>query len=354
MTTAVAGQRLLIIDALRGVAALAVCWFHFTYAFPEFVLPEMVRLSGQPGWLGVYIFFVISGVALPESMHRSGYRPRHGWRFMAKRILRIEPPYLATIALILVTAWLSIHLASHRAGEPFPYSLKQILLHVGYVNVLFGEPWISKVFWSLAVEFQYYIALALLFPVFVSPRRWVSALFLMAIALLPFAAHHPWSLAHYASVFAMGLATFQYRHGFLTKTGYLVLLASASIITALALQIVIAAISLATALGIAYFPSRAWKPLIWLGAISYPLYLLHLTVGTRLITFVMRVFPRPELNLLVLLAALVVTVAASIAMHLGIERPAQRWASAIRYRPSPAGPDAATGASEGDQIRPAM
>lgn len=46
------------LDALRGLASLAVCWFHLTLSE---ALPAWLRLSGAYGWLGVEVFFVISG-----------------------------------------------------------------------------------------------------------------------------------------------------------------------------------------------------------------------------------------------------------------------------------------------------
>ena len=89
------GRRVEILEPLRGLAALAVAWFHFTNATG--LLPEgWLRASGRYGWLGVEVFFVISGFIIPYSLFNAGYRfPRHAGRFILKRIVRLDPPYIA-------------------------------------------------------------------------------------------------------------------------------------------------------------------------------------------------------------------------------------------------------------------
>src|SRR5438874_1620600 len=95
-------NRIAILDPLRGLAALGVAWFHFTHGNPVFLPTGTLKASGQYGWTGVAAFFVISGFVLPYSMHRAGYRVRSHWRtFALKRLIRLDPPYLASILLAL-------------------------------------------------------------------------------------------------------------------------------------------------------------------------------------------------------------------------------------------------------------
>jgi len=83
-------SRLANIDALRGIASLAVCWFHLTNGYSE---ESMVRASGQFGWLGVEAFFVISGFIIPYALFKGRYRMSDDWKtFIWKRVIRIEPP----------------------------------------------------------------------------------------------------------------------------------------------------------------------------------------------------------------------------------------------------------------------
>lgn len=98
------------------MAALSVSWFHLTYTYP----PESwVRLSGHYGWVGVEAFFVISGLVVPFALHRAGYELRTGFlRFLAKRLMWLEPPYVLSIALVVVLAHLSTMVPGFRGSPP--------------------------------------------------------------------------------------------------------------------------------------------------------------------------------------------------------------------------------------------
>lgn len=93
------------VDLLRCVAGTAVLWFHISQASK---LP-IVAASGALGWVGVEIFFVVSGFIIPFAMHRGGYRfPGDAKRFVARRLVRLDPPYLlasAFAALLSYVAW---------------------------------------------------------------------------------------------------------------------------------------------------------------------------------------------------------------------------------------------------------
>src|SRR6185436_8028950 len=135
------GERLAGVDALRGVAALAVCWFHFTNGNPQFLPDGWLKQSGAFGWLGVEVFFVISGFIVPYAMRRRGYDAGRDWaRFVAKRVIRLDPPYLVATALVLVVWFVSPHLPGFD-GAPPNATPAQVFAHVGYLNGLLGLPW---------------------------------------------------------------------------------------------------------------------------------------------------------------------------------------------------------------------
>src|SRR5260370_24791289 len=88
-------EQIFTVEALRGIAALSVTWFHMTNTYSL----DWVRYSGFYGWLGVEMFFVISGFIIPYSLHRSHYKLAYFPRFLLRRLLRLAPPSLTSTAV---------------------------------------------------------------------------------------------------------------------------------------------------------------------------------------------------------------------------------------------------------------
>ncbi|MDB5452444.1 MAG: putative acyltransferase, partial [Caulobacteraceae bacterium] len=148
------------VEGLRGLASLAVAWFHLTNQYDW----NAIRWSGAYGWLGVECFFVISGFIIPYSLHRANYQLSGFPRFIARRLVRLEPPYLVSIALVIALAYASTLAPGFRGGAPH-YSAPQLLSHLLYLAPAFHQEWVNPVYWTLAYEFVFYVAAGLLFPV---------------------------------------------------------------------------------------------------------------------------------------------------------------------------------------------
>ena len=319
------------LDALRGLASFAVAWFHFTNGNPAFLENGFLKTSGRYGWMGVEVFFVISGFVIPYALARAGFRLGDYPRFLAKRLVRLDPPYLIAIALSLAVAALAALAPGYR-GAPFHVSAPQLLLHLGYLNVFFGYEWLNPVFWTLAVELQYYLLIGLAFPAIAS-TRWtrriaVAAMFGTLALLFPSGAF----LFHYLFLFLLGIATFQRRFGLLSDRGYLAHIAVYAAGAGVTLDPWVAVLAACSALVIAYGRTGGGPLLRWLGTISYSLYLVHVPIGGRVINLSLR-FPH---TLLVQCAALALAIGVSLVaawvLYVTVERPAQRWAEGIRYR----------------------
>jgi peptidoglycan/LPS O-acetylase OafA/YrhL len=149
-------RRLDAVHCLRGFAAFAVCLMHVSTA-TTYGFPASVKFLGSLGECGVPVFFVISGFVVPLSLLDRQYTLKSFPRFVLRRIVRLDPPYFASLILALVVVGAS-HLLH---GTPFPYDASDVLFHVGYLSGLVERPWILSTFWTLGIEFQYYILIGL-------------------------------------------------------------------------------------------------------------------------------------------------------------------------------------------------
>lgn len=311
-----------IIDALRGLAALAVAWFHFSGNFP-----------GSFGRRGVEVFFVISGFVIPYSLARGGYRLRKDFpTFLLKRILRLDPPYITTVGLT-VALWYASALTPGFAGEWPKISAPQLLSHLGYLNAFLGYPWLSPVFWTLAIEFQYYLLMAIAFPIFTSRIKGVR---LLALLLLTASAASVLDqrdiFFHHGGLFALGILTFQKHIGLWPLRSFLAILAVIAALTACTLGPLIAGVGAGTAILVGFGRVTRWRPLALLAALSYSFYLLHVPIGGRVINLGKRFAFGMPAQLAVILAAFAISFLAAYVMFRLVEQPAQRWSSSLKYR----------------------
>lgn len=163
---------LVVLDLLRGLAATSVCIFHFMCGNPRFLHDsDPVKAIAAYGWLGVQSFFVISGFVIPYAMFNRKYKINQSLNFWIRRAIRIEPPYLACIFLVIALNYASM-MAPGFQGTPFRLRARELLSPVAYLNAFTGELWYKPVFWTLAIEFQYYLFIAIVFPLLVHRNTW--------------------------------------------------------------------------------------------------------------------------------------------------------------------------------------
>jgi peptidoglycan/LPS O-acetylase OafA/YrhL len=318
-------NRIEILDPLRGLAALAVTWHHLTNVVPK---DSWLSLSGRYGWLGVEVFFVISGFIIVYSLWSKDYEPRrHYGRFILKRLMRLEPPYFATIALALLVGIL----AAPYNGNRIEFTGPQLLAHVGYANALLGYPWIIGVFWTLAIEAQFYLLAGLCYPLLASRRLSLSLAALAVLTGVGLVLPQPSLVFRYGGLFALGIAAFHRHRGTLSDGQYLLTVGVISAVTAYILSPLMSSVGLATAMAISYVKLRPWPVLTYLGSISYSLYLVHCIVGLRTVNLGMRVADSPLEHLALMLVGVGVSVASAHVMWRLVELPSLRWANKIAF-----------------------
>jgi peptidoglycan/LPS O-acetylase OafA/YrhL len=314
---------------MRGLAALAVCWFHVALWNEQ--IPDRLFSFGL---LGPHVFFIISGFVVPWAMWRAGYRWSAGPRFFAKRLTRLEPPYFATIALVIC-----LDMVRSVSGANLSYyevEWPRLAVHVAYLNAFVGLEWYNPVFWTLAIEFQYYVLVALLFPLLCA-RDWrARTLTMLAVALvyLPFYRPTPVWLVSFLPLFMSGFLLFQRRAGIIGAAEFwswsIVLIATtfthSPILPGLALLTVWLLLQ-------NRFNTRITA---FLGQISYSLYLVHAPVAK------LQEFALPYLDTLGQHVALALVVTAlcipvSWIFYRLIERPSIALSKRIQYRQRPEG-----------------
>ncbi|HWB12072.1 MAG TPA: acyltransferase [Gemmataceae bacterium] len=320
-----------VLDHLRGIAAASVCLYHFTCGNRTF-LPsdDPLKQLASFGWLGVESFFVISGFVIPYSLHLRSYRLSNGADFFIRRLKRLEPPYLSCILLIIVLHYLSSLSASFR-GQPLELSWQRLAAHLGYLNAILEFGWLNPVFWTLAIEFQYYIFMAIAYPLLAHEKAPVRAASVLAIALFGFVGGRNSSLLpHWLPLFAIGMLTFQFYVGKLSGLWYTLLLCLISFISFWIVGSQQTAVGLATAVTMVGVASREvtrfLRPVAFLGTISYSLYLLHVPIGGRVINLASRLPESPAIRYSAIAAAFGTSIAAAFVFWFFIERRSQLWA----------------------------
>lgn len=323
--------RIEILEPLRGLAALAVAWYHLTSRGTLLPQDSWIRASGAFGWLGVEVFFVISGFIIPYSLLRGHYFIRKDFgRFLAKRIIRLDPPYLITICILLVVASF-ITLAPGPEGESPEISVPQVLCHLGYLNAFLGYEWLSPVFWTLAIECQYYILVAIAFPLFASTKPLPRLASLALLTVSGVVLDQGQFVFRYGGLFSLGILTFQKHLGFWSARQYLALLIPIAMFTILTLGLLNGLAGMVTALIIAFVKVKQYRLLAFIGSMSYSLYLMHWPVGILITRIGSQFADTLPLQIAVLATALTASFVAAYIMYRLVERPAQRWSSSIRY-----------------------
>jgi peptidoglycan/LPS O-acetylase OafA/YrhL len=310
-------RRFQFIDALRGLASLAVMLFHFYFSGN---LND--ALAGiTPSWLlgcllegrrGVDVFFVISGFVMAFSQRTARVNGRYLLSFGIRRSLRLDPPYWLTLALCLILAHNRQTFLGH--GNLLANLFYAQTLLNGFAQRL-GARWGDKsaLGWQsagMAVAFVPVTVYSLAVAGGLAPNP-LEGLFIDRWYLFAAGAFVWWALDGKISrwwVWAMLGAVGVF------GVGRQDLSAGVGAVTALTVYAVGRRGRLYDLLG--------WKPLQFLGMISYSLYLLHPVVGLKVERFGSRFVGHSSLAALAWMgAATLISVAAATGMYYLVERP---------------------------------
>ena len=210
---------------LRGCAALWVMLFHFSAGIiPANMLENMIFHIFEYGFLGVDIFFMISGYIMCHSLHRKNQNII--W-FLYKRYVRIYSGFWAVLSAFLLMEYFL---------NPYP---KQYDLWKSYL--LIPMPWEDTPFsiiWSLNFELNFYLLFVLVY--FIPQNIRTKTLIMMLLSLVTMFSihaaqgvfsgleqwhgaeiyHHKWSMyvaSPYIMEFVLGVVMYRYQRIFTIK-----------------------------------------------------------------------------------------------------------------------------------------
>lgn len=164
--------RIIELDTLRAAAILAVMAYH-EVSF-RLLHPWTVN-----GWIGVDLFFVLSGFLITGILLRSKSRPHYFSRFYGRRLLRIFPPYYAFLTLTLIVTlllpgwrqpaslWAEYYLYLPSLIAPWSHAIQHMPVRL----------WMTlNVCWSLSVEEFFYM-------IWAPAVRWLDRRSLLVLVL---------------------------------------------------------------------------------------------------------------------------------------------------------------------------
>lgn len=282
--------RLVEIDALRGIAALAVVLFHYTTGFSSlFGQNPPPTISFPGGHYGVNLFFIISGFVIFMTLEKT-LRPMD---FIVSRFSRLFPAYWVAIILTFFI--------THLLGLPGKLvDMTTAFGNIIMIHGLFQIPHVDGVYWTLEVELLFYCGMFLLYRfrcLHLITHALLGLLILRVTYFLlarEYGIELSWTISRllilkYIPWFAIGISVYlaTNRHG--VATWHRPALISCCAILSLFIVDSIFEAILAIALGMLVFlaassraPILRHRLLVWLGTITYPLYLLHENIGWSL------------------------------------------------------------------------
>lgn len=325
------------LDGLRFLAAIGVMMYHFTAARgvvwsgdPKDVFPELAPWTAY-GAVGPELFFIISGFVILMTVW--GRSPRY---YIASRVSRIFPSYWAAVlltGLLLLEVWPN--------GKSI--GVGQWLLNFTMVQDLFDVGHIDSVYWTLWVELRFYLLILVLMLIGINRKSVIAFTVIVPAIGIPasFTGHDTISMlliGPYSAFFMVGMLMYLIRRDGGTWVTWSLLVLNLVAGTAIRARrhvmmlpdrigwepsvpvLVIVLVLCAVAVWVATSPRLAginWKWLTTLGALTYPLYLIHQHWGWWFISLV-----RDQMSpLLAVTLAIAFSLALASLIYRFVEKP---------------------------------
>ncbi len=156
----VKNQHVAELDGIRGIAILLVMMTHYLGFEPWSLFDNLAFKVGGIGWMGVDVFFVLSGFLITGILYDTRHSDGYLRTFFARRALRIFPLYFAFVIGLMITAYLVIPDSPDAQrwrgvqGWYWTYTVNFLIAQAGSWG---AAPLNSGHLWSLAIEEQFYL-----------------------------------------------------------------------------------------------------------------------------------------------------------------------------------------------------
>ena len=165
-----APPRYQVLDGLRAIAILLVIMMHSLRESrtdePNQILPLLsfdLSSFAYNGWIGVYLFFVLSGFLIGKQLISISDLPATPYRqsllrYFKVRFFRIAPAYYVTLPLLAIFQYVTLgHAETTSLGDYFSQHTNRLIVHLFFMHDYIPPP-LAAYLWSLAVEIKFYIA----------------------------------------------------------------------------------------------------------------------------------------------------------------------------------------------------
>ena len=294
------------IDLLRFLAALSVVIYHYTFRgyaegqYSPLAFPELSRAT-RYGYLGVELFFIISGYVVLLSAQGKTVR-----QFFLSRVTRLYPAFWVACTLTFMVKLLGGPGPTDAAMSPSLHAgLVQYAVNMTMLHEFLHFEVMDGAYWSLTVEITFYLLIAILIGFDLQKHLTLVIALWLAYTALPGAVREgtlfpTLFFPAYAPFFAAGMLLYLMQQpGGRTWPRYVLLLASyllglrASLgrvgslvllyhepFSKLVVAVVITAFFVVmVSVAFRKIDLNRFTWLAWLGALTYPLYLLHNDIG---------------------------------------------------------------------------
>lgn len=318
-------KRLLELDAFRGIAALSVVLFHYTTHY-EYGQSDRLWFYFPYGLYGINLFFLISGFVIFLTLQRVN----KGLDFVVARFSRLYPAYWMAGAITFFVV-----LFTGLPGREV--SLKDALINITMFEYWFQVPYVDGSYWTLSYELAFYLIMLIFFLTSLLKRIdiiaiiWLSIIAIIRVIERFFGFNMPdvfkvTFLLNFGNLFIAGIMFYKIKNKQSSLMTHIII-AGCLLIDPLFSRFYrhIPEATIISGFFIIFYLFAYDKlsiiiqrPLLFLGAVSYPLYLIHDNVGYVILRNLYKTNLDPQV--IILITVVIVLIMAWV-IHITVENP---------------------------------